>query len=47
MDLIVTSSTPAAQAAKQATSTIPIVVTFIADPSEADWSPAWLGQVGT
>jgi putative tryptophan/tyrosine transport system substrate-binding protein len=32
VDLIVTSSTPAAQAAKQATSNIPIVVTFIADP---------------
>jgi len=32
VDVIVTSSTPAARAAKQATSTIPIVVTFIADP---------------
>jgi putative tryptophan/tyrosine transport system substrate-binding protein len=32
VDVIVTSSTPAAQAAKQATATIPIVVTFIADP---------------
>jgi len=32
VDVIVTSSTPAARAAKEATSTIPIVVTFIADP---------------
>ncbi|HEV2056383.1 MAG TPA: ABC transporter substrate-binding protein [Methylomirabilota bacterium] len=32
VDIIVTSSTPAAQAAKQATTTIPIVVTFVADP---------------
>jgi putative ABC transport system substrate-binding protein len=32
VDIIVTSSTPAALAAKQATSTIPIVVTFVADP---------------
>ena len=32
VDLIVTSSTLAAQAAKRATPTIPIVVTFIADP---------------
>ena len=32
VDLIVTSSTPAARAAKQATDTIPIVVTFVADP---------------
>jgi putative ABC transport system substrate-binding protein len=32
VDIIVTSSTLAAQAAKRATSTIPIVVTFIADP---------------
>ena len=32
VDVIVTSSTPAAQAAKRATSTIPIVVTFAADP---------------
>jgi len=32
VDIIVTLSTPAAQAAKQATATIPIVVTFIADP---------------
>jgi putative tryptophan/tyrosine transport system substrate-binding protein len=31
-DVIVTSSTPAAQAAKQATTTIPIVMTFVADP---------------
>src|SRR5712664_2121895 len=32
VDVIVTSSTPAAQAAKRATTTIPIVVTFAADP---------------
>ena len=32
VDLIVTSSTPAALAAKQATSKIPIVITFVADP---------------
>ena len=32
VDIIVTASTPAALAAKQATSTIPIVVTFVADP---------------
>jgi putative ABC transport system substrate-binding protein len=32
VDLIVTSSTPAAVAAKQATTTIPIVITFVADP---------------
>lgn len=32
VDLIVTSSTPAALAAKQATSRIPIVFTFVADP---------------
>jgi ABC-type uncharacterized transport system substrate-binding protein len=32
VDVIVTSSTPAAQAAKQATTTIPIVATFVADP---------------
>jgi putative ABC transport system substrate-binding protein len=32
VDIIVTSSTPAAQAAKQATTTIPIVMTFVADP---------------
>jgi putative ABC transport system substrate-binding protein len=32
VDLIVTSSTPAAQAAKRATTTIPIVMTFVADP---------------
>jgi ABC-type uncharacterized transport system substrate-binding protein len=32
VDVIVTSSTPAAQAAKRATTTIPIVVTFVADP---------------
>jgi ABC-type uncharacterized transport system substrate-binding protein len=32
VDVIVTSTTPAAQAAKQATPTIPIVVTFVADP---------------
>jgi len=31
-DIIVTSSTPAAQAAKRATTTIPIVMTFVADP---------------
>jgi putative ABC transport system substrate-binding protein len=32
MDLIVTSSTQAALAAKRATTAIPIVVTFVADP---------------
>ena len=32
VDVIVTSSTPAALAAKQATSKIPIVMTFVADP---------------
>ena len=32
VDMIVTSGTPAAQAAKQATSTIPIVLALIADP---------------
>jgi putative ABC transport system substrate-binding protein len=32
MDLIVTSSTPAALAAKQATTTMPIVIGFAADP---------------
>ena len=32
VDVIVTSSTPAAQAAKRATTTIPIVATFVADP---------------
>jgi putative tryptophan/tyrosine transport system substrate-binding protein len=32
VDIIVTSSTPAALAAKEATTTIPIVVTFVADP---------------
>lgn len=32
VDIIVTSSTPAALAAKQATSKIPIVITFVADP---------------
>jgi putative tryptophan/tyrosine transport system substrate-binding protein len=32
MDVIVTLSTPAALAAKQATSEIPIVITFVADP---------------
>jgi ABC-type uncharacterized transport system substrate-binding protein len=32
VDIIVTSTTPAAKAAKQATTTIPIVMTFVADP---------------
>jgi putative ABC transport system substrate-binding protein len=32
VDLIVTSTTPAALAAKQATTTIPIVIGFAADP---------------
>jgi putative tryptophan/tyrosine transport system substrate-binding protein len=32
VDIIVTSSTPAARAAKQATTTVPIVITFVADP---------------
>ena len=32
VDVIVTSSTPSAQAAKRATTTIPIVMTFVADP---------------
>jgi putative ABC transport system substrate-binding protein len=32
VDIIVTSWTPAAQAAKRATTTIPIVMTFVADP---------------
>src|SRR5215467_269132 len=32
VDVIVTASTPVALAAKQATTTIPIVVTFVADP---------------
>src|SRR5262249_12594130 len=32
VDILVTSSTPAALAAKRATATIPIVVTFVADP---------------
>jgi putative ABC transport system substrate-binding protein len=32
VDVIVTSSTPAALAAKQATTRIPIVITFVADP---------------
>ena len=32
VDIIVTSSTRAAQAAKRATTTIPIVMTFVADP---------------
>jgi putative ABC transport system substrate-binding protein len=32
VDVIVTSSPPAAQAAKRATTTIPIVATFVADP---------------
>jgi putative ABC transport system substrate-binding protein len=34
VDVIVTASTPAARAAKQATRTIPIVVTLITDPVE-------------
>jgi putative tryptophan/tyrosine transport system substrate-binding protein len=34
VDVIVTASTPAAQAAKQATRTVPIVVTLVTDPVE-------------
>jgi len=45
VDIIVTSSTPAAQAAKRATTTIPIVMTFVADPvgSGLVVSLAWPG----
>ena len=50
VDVIVTSSTPAARAAKQATATIPIVVTFVADPLGSGlvalggmWAPAGTG----
>ena len=39
VDVIVTSSTPAALAAKQATTRIPIVMTFVADPVGAGLVP--------
>jgi putative tryptophan/tyrosine transport system substrate-binding protein len=39
VDVIVTSSTPAAVAAKQATTRIPIVMTFVADPVGAGLVP--------
>ena len=45
VDVIVTSSTPAALAAKQATTRVPIVMTFVADPVGAGLVPNLRGPV--
>jgi ABC-type uncharacterized transport system substrate-binding protein len=48
VDVIVVETTPGAQAVKRATSTIPIVMTSVADPvGTAAWSRAWLILAGT
>ena len=48
VDVIVASSAPAIRAAKQATSTIPIVMAVGGpDPRAPGWLPAWRGQVAT
>jgi putative ABC transport system substrate-binding protein len=41
VDLIVVSGTPPALAAKNATTTIPIVMANVADPWDKVWSPVW------
>ena len=43
VDLIVTRGTPAAQAAKTATETLPIVMAAIGEPLVRALSPAWRG----
>jgi putative ABC transport system substrate-binding protein len=47
VDVIVTQGTPAALAAKRATTTIPIVIGRVADPVESGSSPAWRAQGAT
>ena len=44
VDLIVVTGTPAALAAKSATTTIPIVMTNVATPWVQVWLPVWRGR---
>ena len=44
VDLIVVTGTPAALAAKSATTTIPIVMANAADPVVQVWLPVWRGR---
>jgi putative ABC transport system substrate-binding protein len=44
VDIIVAWSTPTAQAAKQATNSIPIIAAVMPTPSATSWSPAWHGR---
>ena len=47
VDVIVAPATPAALAAKHATTTIPIVIATAGDPVESGSSPAWRGRAAT
>jgi putative tryptophan/tyrosine transport system substrate-binding protein len=44
VDLIVVASTPPALAAKKATTTIPIIMTFAGDPVGSNLVPVWRGR---
>jgi len=47
LSVIAATTTPAAPAAKAATTTIPIVFETAADPAQSDWLPTSIGQAAT
>ena len=47
VDVLVVSSTQGGLAAKEATTTIPVVMVGVGDPGGAAWWPTWRGPAGT